>query len=167
MTYCEGALFSNLFPYSLRAGSKMFLVCCQLNLSQCYKAGSLPCMYSRDALPQHGLFVGHFLRGWPSPFPAQDPATINQTIYTNCPKSPEVEILFIKTRLFLEKMTKTFVVSKHLCYCLRFIMEVGLVWDSSIITVFTLSDGLGWGFTVFAFSFNLRMIRGSNIISSC
>lgn len=51
-----------------------------------------------------------------SSFPAQDPATINQTIYTNCPQSPEVEILFIKTHLFVEKMTQTFLVPKHVSY---------------------------------------------------
>lgn len=63
MTYCEGAVFSDLFPYSLWVGSKMFLVCCQMNLLKCYKAGSFPCMYSWDALPQHGLFVSCFLHG--------------------------------------------------------------------------------------------------------
>lgn len=60
-----------------------------------------------------------------SSFPAQDPATINQTIYTNCPCSPEVEILFIITWLFLEKMAKpkTYVLLSYISHgswmCLR------------------------------------------------
>lgn len=100
-----------------------------------------------------------------SSFPTQDPATINQTIYTDCPSSPEIEILVIKTCLFLEKMAKTFVVPKHMCvFYLSWKLDVFETAASLLCSLFW----MGWDEVslYLHFFFNLRIIWWSNIISS-